>query len=295
MLGEASAEESEALRDALRQVYIAADEGLGQLINAMGPDANVMAFSLHGVGANQSRHEILGDMLSRILADKAPVSKSGPLDQLRALLPAGLRSWVKRRLPIALQDRLTLFWRTRAIDWTRTSAFANFSDLHGYIRINRLGRERAGIVAPEEYEALRDRTIAGLSTFVDADTGKPIVEEARRIEEVYPSGAMLEHLPDIVVRWMPTAAAAHRSVTSPQFGDLDWPTLGRHPQGRSGNHRDQGFLIAAGPDIAADDAPKGAHILDLAPTALALLGLEAPEHMQGISLFAAKTAADAVH
>jgi len=295
MLGEASAEENEALRDALRQVYIAADEGLGKLISAMGPDTNVMAFSLHGVGANHSRHEILPDMLSLILADRAPVSKSGPIDQLRALLPAGLRSWVKRRLPIALQDRLTLFWRTRGIDWTKTSAFANFSDLHGYIRINRQGRERAGIVAAEEYEALRDRIIAGLSTFVDADTGEPIVEEARRIEDVYPNGTMLEHLPDLVVRWTPSPAADHRSVTSRQFGTLDWPTPGRHPQGRSGNHRDQGFLIAAGPDIAAEGAPNLAHILDLAPTAFALLGLKAPEHMQGISLFAAKMAADAVH
>ena len=185
--------------------------------------------------------------------------------------------------------------RTRGIDWTKTSAFANFSDLHGYIRINRQGRERAGIVAAEEYEALRDRIIAGLSTFVDADTGEPIVEEARRIEDVYPNGTMLEHLPDLVVRWTPSPAADHRSVTSRQFGTLDWPTPGRHPQGRSGNHRDQGFLIAAGPDIAAVGAPNRAHILDLAPTAFALLGLKAPKHMQGISLFAAKMAADAVH
>ena len=44
------------------------------MISAMGPDTNVMAFSLHGVGANQSRHEILPDMLSLILADKAPVA-----------------------------------------------------------------------------------------------------------------------------------------------------------------------------------------------------------------------------
>ena len=295
MLGEASPEEEDALRDALRQIYIAADQGLGRLIDTAGPAANVMAFSLHGIGANQSRYEILPDMLSLILTDKARTSKAGPLDTLRGLVPAGVRSWTKRRLPLAVQDWLTLFWRTRGIDWRKTNAFANFSDLYGYIRINRQGREADGIVAPEDYEALRDRIIAALSTFVDADTGEPIVEEAKRVEDIYPDGRMRAHLPDIIVRWAPTAAAGHRSVTSPQFGTIAWPTPGRHPQGRSGNHRDQGFLIAAGPDIAREDAPVSGHILDLAPTAYALLGLDAPRQMRGAALFSSQLAADAVH
>lgn len=280
MIGEATPADAETLKDALRQVYIAADAGVGTLLEAMGQDANVLLFSLHGMGVNNSRVDVLADMLSRVLAGDAPDVKPGVLDKLRALVPADARSWIKTRLPIFMQDRLTLFWRTRGIDWSKTSAFAAFSDLYGYVRINLRGREAEGMVAPEDYDALRDRIIAGLGTFVDEDSGEPVVETVMKIEDIYPDGAMQSHLPDILIRWTATAAARHRALISPQFGKVAWPTPGTHPQGRSGNHRSQGFVIGAGPDIASVTRP-GAHILDLAPTAYALLGLDQPSAMRG--------------
>lgn len=287
MLGEATPEQSYALEDALRQIYIAADAGAGRLIDAMGPDANVMLFSLHGMGVNNSRVDILAEMLSRILAGDAPDVKPGPLDKLRALVPAEARSRVKNHLPLFLQDWLTLFWRTRTIDWSRTRAFAAFSDLYGYIRLNMRGREAEGIVLPEDYEDLREQIIVGLSSFVDEETGEPVVEKTAHIEELYPDGRMLAHLPDILIRWTETAAARHRALVSPEHGRVAWPTPGSHPQGRSGNHRDRGFLIAAGPDIGDRVPDTAAHILDLAPTAYSLLGLDPPPHMRGRPLFAA--------
>ncbi|MGD9812774.1 MAG: alkaline phosphatase family protein [Sphingobium sp.] len=287
MLGEATAAEQDALNDALRQVYVAADAGIGRLIDAMDGEPNILLFSLHGMGVNNSRVDVLAEMLSRVLAGDAPDVKPGLLDKLRALVPADVRSWVKTRLPLFLQDKLTLFWRTRGIDWSTTSAFAAFSDLYGYIRINLQGREADGIVAPEEYDALRDRIIAGLATFVDEDSGEAAVEATMKIEQLYPDGAMQSHLPDLLIRWTPTAAAKHRALVSPQFGRVAWPTPGTHPQGRSGNHRGEGFLIAAGPDIGSEP-PEAAHILDLAPTAYALLGLDPPATKHGKPLFKQK-------
>jgi len=284
MTGQATPAEAEALNDALRQVYIAVDAGVGTLIDAMDPDANVLLFSLHGMGVNNSRVDVLADMLSHVLADDAPDVKPGMLDKLRALVPADARSWVKTRLPIFIQDWLTLFWRTRGIDWGKTSAFAAFSDLYGYVRINLRGREAEGIVPPDEYEALRERIMAGLRTFVDEDGGEPVVEAVMKIEDIYPDGVMQSHLPDILIRWTATAAAKHRALVSPKFGKVVWPTPGTHPQGRSGNHRSDGFVIGTGPDMASV-APTGAHILDLAPTAYALLGLDQPSAMRGRPLF----------
>ena len=74
------------------------------------------------------------------------------------------------------------------------------------------------------------------------------------------------------------------AVVSDQYGTVAWPTPGRNPDGRSGNHRAQGWLAAAGPSIRAGQQIRGASILDIAPTTLSLLGLEKPEDMVGASL-----------
>jgi predicted AlkP superfamily phosphohydrolase/phosphomutase len=292
MQGEASAEQTRALRDALKDVYVACDTAIGKLLEHAGDATTTLIYSLHGMGPNASRSDVLREMLSRVLSRDAdssrPVTRRGPLDHLRALVPIQLRSWIKNRLPIPLQDRLTLFWRTGGIDWRTTRAFAAFCDLDGYVRINLRGREAAGIVAPgDEYDRLCAQICTGLTTFVDQDTGAPIIDAVMRGDQLYPTGRMHEHLPDLMIRWSASPAAAHRRIVSSRYGAIDWPTPGYHPQGRSGNHWPDGFLIAAGPHVSAGVTLDRAHILDLAPTVYELLGLPVPAEMQGSSLLRA--------
>jgi predicted AlkP superfamily phosphohydrolase/phosphomutase len=289
MKGEASAAQARELRGALRDVYVACDRAIGQLLEKAGADTTTFVFSLHGMGPNASRSDVLREMLGRVLARQAdadkPATKRGPLDLLRALVPVELRTWVKRHLPIWVQDRLTLYWRTGGIDWGNTRAFAAFCDLDGYIRVNLRGREAQGIVEPgEEYERLCDQICEGLATFVDEDTGLPVVDGVARVDDLYPTGRMRTHLPDLMIRWCAEPAAAHRRIVSPRYGAIDWPTPGRHPQGRSGNHWPDGFVIAAGPQVPAGVTLDRAHILDLAPTVYELLGVTPPAGMEGSSL-----------
>ena len=70
--------------------------------------------------------------------------------RLRAALPTGLRAWVARVLPNRLTLELTARLEMRGVDWTKTSAFMVPSGDCGYIRLNLRGRERDGIVSPEE-------------------------------------------------------------------------------------------------------------------------------------------------
>ena len=107
-----------------------------------------------------------------------------------------------------------------------------------------------------------------------------------RPDDLFAVGRMKPYLPDLMVRWADTPAAAHRVIVSPRYGSIAWPTPGRHPQGRSGNHRPDGFLIAAGGSAAAGLAVSDPHILDLAPSVYELLGLTVPRHMHGRPLFA---------
>jgi predicted AlkP superfamily phosphohydrolase/phosphomutase len=204
------------------------------------------------------------------------------LQRLRERVPVEWRSRVKGLLPSALQDRLTLFWRVKDEDWSTVPAFSMIADLQGYVRINLRHREAAGIVEPgEEYDRLCDRIAQGLLTFVDADTGKPVVDRIVRIEELYPDGARRSHLPDLIVRWTDTPCVDHRALVSPLYGTIEWPSPGINSDGRSGNHRPEGFLVAAGEGIAPASRVEGGHIMDLAPTACALLGVPQPSNVRG--------------
>jgi predicted AlkP superfamily phosphohydrolase/phosphomutase len=165
------------------------------------------------------------------------------------------------------------------------------------VRVNLRGRESEGIVEPgEEARALIDRIEEGLLSFVDADTGERVVGATARATDLFPkTERIFRTIPDLMARWAPSPAAKHRRIVSPVFGAIDWPMPGRHPQGRSGNHRPTGFMIAAGDGIAAGTAVQGAHILDLAPTVYALMSLSVPEHMQGRPIPALAESCVAVH
>ncbi len=289
--GEATAEQRAELGHALRDVYIACDAAIGRVIQQAGADASIIMFSLHGMGPNASRADVLNEMLTRILADKSSsgdaVREARFSDRLRALIPNEIRSRIKVRLPYWLQDKLTLYWRTGGVDWSSTRAFAVFGDLDGYIRINLRGREAQGIVAPgEEYQTLCKQIVDGLQTFVDEDSGEPLVETVSMTDEIYPSGKRRELLPDMIVHWTPGAASRHRRIVSPRYGVILWPTPGRHPQGRGGNHRPAGFVLACGDAFEPGSSIEGADILDLAPTVYELLGQAVPTSFRGQSLLA---------
>ncbi|MEO0996752.1 MAG: alkaline phosphatase family protein [Pseudomonadota bacterium] len=292
LAGNPTEAELEAFDDALRRVYAAADEAIGELVEHADEDTAILVFSLHGMGPNTSRTELTKAMLDRILGvagDRAAPTKPAT-DRLRGMLPIRLRSWVKNRLPIALQDRLTLYWRLRGIDWSRTRAFAAFGDLDAYIRINLRGREAQGIVEPgAEYGTLCRQIAAGFLSFADEDTGEPVVADVEFAHDAFPRGERRHHLPDLIVHWAPSSAAHHRRLVSPQFGGLDWPTPGYHPQGRSGDHAREGFLIAA--NLALPESLRHATVLDLAPSVYSLLGVEPPAGFDGRSLVATRDGA----
>src|SRR4029079_11926190 len=79
------------------------------------------------------------------------------------------------------------------------------------------------------------------------------------------------------------------------FGDLLWRSVGtiggdegvhtlENDTGPDdANHAQEGLLIAAGPGVTAHGT-LDAHLLDVAPTVLELLGLPVPDEMRGQSL-----------
>lgn len=161
------------------------------------------------------------------------------------------------------------------VDWSRTTAWSE-GGYYARVFLNVKGREPQGVVDPAAYETVRQELAKRISAIPD-ELGRPIPTRVFRPEDVYPQ--VRNVAPDLIVH----------------FGDLYWRSVGT-VGGEDGvhtfendtgpddaNHAQDGLLILAAPGVAPGPR-EGMDLLDVAPTALALLGLEIPETMRGRSL-----------
>ena len=160
------------------------------------------------------------------------------------------------------------------VDWKRSKAYS-FGRHLGSIYVNVKGREPQGIVERgAEYEAVRDEIERLAYEFRDPQTGRLLIGQVLRREEIY-SGPYLDRAPDLILRpkepsdiFFGLADFGHRDTIS---------TVYRY----SGMHRDYGMLITSGPGIRRGSRIEGAAIQDIAPTVLYTMGLPVPSDMDG--------------
>ncbi len=276
------------LESGLADVYRACDAALARVLEAAPAGARVLVFAVHGMGKNRGWSDLcpaLIDRMQRGGANDAP--KHGLLYRVKTALPPRLAEDAVSLLPLAVRQRLVSVWSARMFDWSKTAYFPLPMDQAGYLRVNLRGREPRGIVAPgAEYDALCDRLADELRSWCDLASGQPIVDDVQRAwRDTSPEATQRDGLPDLVVTWSDASATESPGVGSPRFGDVRLPARGRLPSGRSGNHRNEGWFVAAGPALGA--ARADGHIVDLAPTVHAWLGLDAPPDLRGRELFAA--------
>ena len=113
------------------------------------------------------------------------------------------------------------------------------------------------------------------------DSGAPAVRRVWLPNETFP-GERQEQLPDIIVAW--NNEAPFTSLASPRFGLID----GDNADLRPGTHSPDGFLLAAGAGVHKGLRDYG-RLIDVAPTAMKILGLTLPAHMDGSALSALTT------
>jgi predicted AlkP superfamily phosphohydrolase/phosphomutase len=260
------------LGSTLDDVYRAVDTAIGRVVAALPPDADLMVVSPVGMEVNTSRADMLPEMLRAVLAP-GPVhdAPTGSIWRLRAALPSGLRARVASALPEKVALEVTSRLETRGVDWTTTKAFAHPAENQGYVRLNVRGRERDGIVAPEDAADVMQEITAGLRTFTELD-GSPVIASIERVADRFGAGARAHQLPDLVVTWVATPATQARGVTSPRYG-----TVLRHGvgSGRSGNHTegDAWALVVPGASRPAHPG-RPPRLEDVAATAAALSGAD---------------------
>ena len=119
-LGEPKPNEVEDFASALREIYVACDTAVGRLLDTAGDDANIIVFSLHGMGANTSRVTLLPVMLNRVLGKQEKLPEKSIqinfLEKLFGFFPLKWRHGIKHRLSKTFQERFTTFFRMGRVD-----------------------------------------------------------------------------------------------------------------------------------------------------------------------------------
>ncbi len=182
------------------------------------------------------------------------------------------------------------------VDWDRTAAFP-FSE-PAYVWVNLKGREPTGIVEPEDYEDVRDAIIDALWSITDPDTGAPVMRAVLRREAAAPICGIGERIGDVL--YFPRAGYGlydgelehlYHDRLSPE--EMAAPAVrpakqvfGYHagfwPTEELGPFQDAAVLIMGGAGVAKRGwIDKPARLVDVAPTAAALLGIRPPRQAEG--------------
>lgn len=281
---------STGIHHALRDVYVALDTAIGELLQSAGGRTTVWLVSGDGMSANYSGSHMLPDVLTRLgvlnagaIPGARPAAASRDvLSTIRGLIPESLRLAVSRALlSRQMQEQLSLRWKTAGISWPHTRAFVIENANEGYIRINLRGREPEGIVSPgEEYVTLVDEIRGAAERLTNPATRQPAALAVYRTDDIC-DGPCRSHMPDVVIVWNPQARVTNELLLNPdQLIRSAQPACGLAPY-YTGNHWPNAFLGALGPAVPAGLTLEGATVLDLAPTLLAQFGVAPPEHMDG--------------
>lgn len=287
-------------REGVEGVYEEADRLIERLQAAL-PEVHLVAFNLHGMGANDSdvaSMALLPELLWRHAqgrprlqprdwrVDAAGVPLLDEHDGWSAAMAAayGDAPAAPRRLPRVTRwlrrrgaDASTLGWMpcTRYRDaWPSMPVFALPSFYDGRIRVNLRGREAQGTVGVGGYAQVLDEVEALLGACRDPLSGRPVVAD---IERCAPGDALSlsRTEADMVVVWN----GATLGIEHPRLG-----RIGPLPYRRTGGHTGPyGAAWISGPGIAAGDLGR-ASAFDVVPTVIDLLGQVAPAGLSGSSL-----------
>ena len=225
-----------------------------------------------------SMDELVGKTLGRIDDDTAlfVMSDHGFKPFRRGV---DLNRWLLENGYLYLRDGATSSPRAYLadVDWRKTRAYA--LGLSG-IFINEKGREAQGTVAPgQQKEQLIAELVDSLTGLRDEQQHKTAIHEAVPRENVY-TGPYVDHAPDIIIGYH----VGYRVSWLSAVGKTGKDVFSDNTKAWSGDHCIHPALVPgvlfSNWNLNGNDAK----IIDLAPTALDLLGVETPAYMDGKSL-----------
>lgn len=160
------------------------------------------------------------------------------------------------------------------VDWSRTVAWGS-GGYYARLFLNVRGREPEGVVAPADFDAVRDELAQRIAEITDP-AGNKLGSVAYKPDEIYREVNNIA--PDLIV----------------YFGNLSWRSVGSLGMNRiytlendtgpdDANHAQEGLYIFYDPHAASQGRGVIQHLMDVAPTILELLEVPVPHDMEGRS------------
>lgn len=305
-----------SLGDPMLQGYQQVDQAIGKIVAAAPDNAHVLLFAVHGMGANHTdllSMMMLPEVLYRInFPGKAALGYGDIKQPAPPVITNNIRggwsaevwrqvyeanpikkfweTWTHKKFlhgskngllsphPL-LEQNVELGWMPAVWYsplWSTMKAFALPAYADGHIRINLQGRDRQGIVKPQEYDAVCQEITDILYRLRDGRSGELLVKKVIRTRKSPLDTEPKLPDPDLVVIWQTIATDL---IDSPDIG-----RIGPITYNRPGGHREHGFLMAKGPRISPENSFADGRAVDVGATILDLMGADIPDYFDGKSL-----------
>jgi predicted AlkP superfamily phosphohydrolase/phosphomutase len=181
----------------------------------------------------------------------------------RALDAVGLAETVAEHAPTDVVRA-----STEQVDFAASTAYMR-SRIECGVRVNLDGREPDGEVPADEYEQVRDDLVKLLADARTPDGG-PVFDDVVPREAVF-DGPYVEDAADVQVMPADYDQYLSASLRGDAFG----------PPSEPYNHKRHGVVAAVGDGVDPSADLADAHLFDVAPTVLAVLGVPAAKRMDG--------------
>ena len=241
----------------LPTIYSRLDSLIGKMLEAGGPDCQVLLVSDHGMGGSSVERV----HLNRFLAEHGFLSFQGSsktkikhaygkfMRHLLGRLPKGAPGKIRRLIPEQLFGSALGVLRGQHIDWANTLAFSDEFDYSPAIWLHSKDRFVHGTMSPEEKEEHLKKLEAVCRQLKDP-AGRSLIKRTYRPSEVY-SGPHLERLPDLILE--PAWLDGYRVSFLPSEGKGPWYTVAKSGEwfapkgyGMPGVHQREGVFMLAG-------------------------------------------------
>ena len=242
----------EVYRSAIRNIYQAVDNALGEALRLIPAESTIVVVSDHGFGPGResfSVHRFLEQegLLTMRASVEAPADDANGRNQMA--------SW--------------FIESGKEIDWDRTRLYMPVPGGFG-LNVNLKGRQRQGIVDEQDRLSLLHEASELLRAVKSPATGEAAFAHVILREDAYP-GPMRQEAADLLLIPQDESLMVVPSLTGEIWG-LSHQT---------GLHHYEGMWIQASPRTRAGRLAHNIHITDVMPTLLADINVSIPEFMQG--------------
>jgi len=236
-----------SIAKAIEDYYTDKDRFIGEVLNKMDNETILIIFSDHGFSSFERAMSIN-----------------------TWLVENGYMTLTKN---VTEEDSGSLF---KYVDWGKTKAYSlGFASIF----INLKGREGKGIVEEADRGKLIDEIIEKLGGLTDPKTGKRVITNLYKGEEIY-EGEYTGNAPDIIIGFN----EGYRMSWQNAVGGLSLKILMDNTQEWTGDHLIDRSHVPGVIFTNFGIKKENPSLMDIAPTVLSFLGLDIPEDMDGKSL-----------